>query len=211
MLNRPRVRLLLLHAAVLGFMTAACSATDPDAADASATPTSTAATTRCLPDAGGYLRAQLRGAINADLDWRDADIRCEGGARPDGEGLRVSIAGPLPASAGDHAGRTLRFVFGIDTAAAVTEGTALATNLTAIVEGAAGSSDPALFATRGDDKCTVDRLQRRDAAGAATGAKDYRVDARGFCLGPATSLDGQTRLLVTTFDFAGRVSLDTAP
>jgi len=204
MLSRPRVRLLLLHAASVGFIAAACSAADPDVAPARAAD----AAMHCLPDAGGYLRAQLRGAINADLDWHDADIRCEGGARPDGKGLRVSIAGPLPAAAGEHAGRTLRFVFGIDTAAAVTDGTALATNLTAIVEGAAGSGDPELFATRGNDKCTVDRMQRRDVAGAAPGAKDYRVDARGFCLGPATSLDGEARLLVTTFDFAGRVSID---
>jgi len=200
MLNRPRVRLLVLHAAAVAFIAAACSATDPVAAKP--------AVTQCLPDAGGYLRAQLRGAITADLDWHDADIRCEGGPRPDGEGLRVSIAGTLPPSAGERAGRTLRFVFGIDTAAAVTDGNALATNLTAIVESGAGSGDPALFATRGDDKCTVDRLQRRTAAGAAAGAKDYRVDARGFCLGPATSLDGAERLHVTTFDFAGRVSLD---
>jgi hypothetical protein len=201
MLNRPRVRWLLLHAASVGIITTACSAPDPEAAAPTAA--------QCLPDAGGYLRAQLRGAINADLDWRDADIRCEGGPRPDGEGLRVSIAGPLPASAGESAGRTLRFVFGIDTAAAVTDGSALATNLTAIVESsAAGTGDPALFATRGDDKCTVDRLQRRSVDAQASGS-DYRVEARGFCLGPATSLDGDTRLHVTTFDFAGRVSLDS--
>ncbi len=71
-----------------------------------------AATAHCLPDAGGYLRAQLRGAINADLDWHDADIHCEGGPRPDGEGLRVSIAGPLPAigrsERGPHAALRVR-------------------------------------------------------------------------------------------------------
>jgi hypothetical protein len=203
MTARPLARLLAACALSLGPL-AACSAADP----AAAAPKATTAQ-RCLPDATGYLRAQLRGAINADLDWRDADIRCEGGPRPDGAGLRVSIAGPLPASAGENAGRTLRFVFGIETAAAVMDGSALATNLTAILEGRPGSGDAALYATRGADKCTVDRLQRRSAGDAASTAKEFRVDARGFCLGPASSLDGETRLHVTTFDFAGRVSLDS--
>lgn len=202
---RPPARLttLVLAAALLGPLTAACSSTDRAAAA-----THPATDARCLPDSTGYLRAQLRGAIVADLEWRDADMHCEGGPRPDGAGLRVSIAGPLPAAAGEAAGRTLRFVFGIESAASLTEGSALATNVTAILEGGPGSGEPALFATRGDDKCTVDHLQRRSAAGAGADAKDFRVDARGFCLGPASSLDGQTRLLVTTFDFAARVSFE---
>jgi len=199
---RPRASLLAACVTSLGLLAAACSsAADP----APSTSGAVQPAAHCLPDAGGFLRAQLRGAINADLDWHDADIRCEGGPRPDGEGLRVSIAGPLPASAGANAGRTLRFVFGIDTGAVVTEGSALATNLTAILESSSGSADAALYATRGDDKCTVDRLQRRSAT---PGARDFRIDARGFCLGPASSLDGETRLHVTTFDFAGRVSLE---
>lgn len=198
---RPRASLLAACVTSLGPLAVACSAADPAASAAPATQSAE----HCLPDAGGFLRAQLRGAIDVDLDWHDADIRCEGGPRPDGEGLRVSIAGPLPASAGANAGRTLRFVFGIDDAAVVTEGSALATNLTAIVEGSPGSANAALYATRGDDKCTVDRLQRRSTA---PDARVYRVDARGFCLGPASSLDGETRLHVTTFDFAGRVSLE---
>ncbi|MBS0388882.1 MAG: hypothetical protein JSR15_10420, partial [Proteobacteria bacterium] len=48
----------------------------------------------CLPGERGYLRASLRGEIDADLDWRGALLQCEGGARPDGRGLRVSFLGP---------------------------------------------------------------------------------------------------------------------
>jgi hypothetical protein len=33
----------------------------------------------------------------------------------------------------------------------------------------------------------------------------YRVVARGFCLGPATSLTRGERVFLTSFDFAGRV------
>jgi hypothetical protein len=46
--------------------------------------------------------------------WSNEAMLCEGGARPDGKGLRVTLAGPLPASgAGDAAPRQLRFI-GID-------------------------------------------------------------------------------------------------
>ena len=199
--GRRHAHPLVALAAMPGLLNVACSAAERPAAAASAAP----ARSHCLPDASGFLRAQLRGALNVDLDWHDADIRCEGGPRPDGAGLRVSIAGPMPAGAGDNAGRVLRIVFGIQTGASATEGSALATNLTAIVEG-----DGTLYATRGDDKCTVDRLHRRSASDGG-GPHDFRVDARGFCLGPASSIDGQTRLLVTTFDFAGLVSIDPEP
>ncbi len=153
---RPVERATPPLATLLALLAAGCGA-----ADSTSAARSNAGATQCLPDGSGYLRAQLRGALNADLDWHDAQIRCEGGARPDGQGLRVSIAGPLPQSVGADAGRTLRFVFGIDGAAAASDGSALATNLTAIIEGGT------VFATRGDDKCTTDRLERRTVTPAA--------------------------------------------
>jgi hypothetical protein len=186
--------------AVAVVLASGCGAADPSQAAAASR---TGAL--CLPGAEGFLRARLRGALNADLDWKDAQIRCEGGSRPDGAGVRVSIAGPLPDAAGSDAGRTLRFVFGIDADAGMTHGTALATNITAIVESGNGSATR-VFATRGDDKCTTDRLQRQ---GTGSGTNEFRVEARGFCLGPASTLDGTERLLVTTFDFAGRVTLES--
>src|SRR5664279_2013320 len=72
-----------------------------------------AALQTCLPGGAGYLRATLRGAVNADLDWRDAEMSCEGSARPDGTGLRITIAGPL-STPGQPQPQRLRFVFGID-------------------------------------------------------------------------------------------------
>lgn len=157
----------------------------------------------CLPAGDGYLRAQLRGTLNADLDWRDADILCEGGMRPGGAGLRVSIAGTLPESAGELAGRRLRFVFGIDAEPGEPTGSALPTNVTAIIEGEDGT-DASIFATLGDEKCTTDRMSR-SPAGSATAE---RVEAHGFCISPATTLDGSERLHIPTFDFVGRVTLE---
>lgn len=154
----------------------------------------------CLED-HGYLRARLRGALTLDLDWRDAEMQCEGGLRPDGRGMRVSIAGPERSD-----GRRLRFVFGIANATEGTHGRALPTNLTVIFEG-----EKRLFATRGDDKCTVDEL-RQERIGALGGPRrTWRVIARGFCTAPAANPERNERLLVTSFDFTGRVTYEDEP
>jgi hypothetical protein len=150
----------------------------------------------CLPDGSGFMRARLRGAIEADIDWRGAQMTCEGSPRPDAAGLRLTIAGPL-----DDTGHVLRFVFGIEGRDRAAEAHNLATNLTVIVEG-----QQALYATRGDDKCTLDAKIDDAAAGAAPGR--HRIDARGFCTGPAASMDGAQRLLVERFDFASQYSTE---
>jgi len=140
----------------------------------------------CLPDRQGRLEADLRGAMEADLRWSDAQMTCDGDVRPDGQGLRLTVVGPL------DDGRQLRFIFGIDlTDTASGPAQALPTNLTVLVEGAT-----LMYATRGNDKCAVENLERTALADGAE-----RVAARGYCLGPASDLSGETRLLVPTFSF----------
>src|SRR5579863_9805803 len=155
----------------------------------------------CLATGNGYLRARIRGAMNVDVNWRNAEMQCEGGPRPDGSGLRVAFAGPAHAD-----GRRLRLVFGVE---AVHEGRAgheLPTNLTVIFEG-----ENRLFATRGDDHCTVDEL-RQDRVGALGGpVRVWRVSARGFCIAPASTLSSDARILVSSFDFAGTAIFEDAP
>jgi hypothetical protein len=69
----------------------------------------------CLPAGDGFLRASLRGAIDADVNWSNDKMECEGGVRPDGQGIRAAFRGTL--SAGSTAApRSLRFIFGIDLA-----------------------------------------------------------------------------------------------
>jgi hypothetical protein len=158
-------------------------------------PPAPAAKSGCFVAGDGYLRARLRGALELNLDWKDAQMQCEGGPRPSGNGVRVSIGGPARGE-----GRRIRIVFGI---AGVTEGAgghALRTNVTILFEG-----EQRVFATLGDDKCTVDSLTQRRVETLGGDHAIYRVEARGFCLGPATSLSRDERVLITSFDFAGRV------
>jgi len=152
----------------------------------------------CLPGERGFLRASLRGAVEADLDWRGAPLQCEGGARPDGQGLRVSFLGPV-----DSSGHRLRIVFGIAAIPGAARSAAVATNVTVIVEGA-----QRVYATRGDGRCAIDAvvqeaLPRSSADPSAASERDYRIAARGSCIDPATMLDGSGRLYINRFDFAG--------
>src|SRR5256714_6514249 len=129
----------------------------------------------CLPGGNGYLRARIRGALNLDIDWHDAESECDGGPRPDGSGLRVSFAGPRHAD-----GRRLRLVFGVGSVQEGRTGRALPTNLTVIFEG-----EERVFATRGEDHCTVDEL-RQERLGALGGPlRSLRILAPGFFPPPA--------------------------
>jgi hypothetical protein len=162
----------------------------------------------CLGSGRAYLRAQIRGAVRLDVNLHGAQLSCEGGPRFDGSGIRLGFEGRA-------GGRQVRIVFGIDGAREGQAGRELPTNLTVIFEG-----ERQLFATQGDGNCTVDRLrQQRIGAAAvanssardAVNTRSYRVVAHGFCIAPANDLIGKRRILVTTFDFAGRADFEQAP
>lgn len=152
----------------------------------------------CLPSGRAYLRAQIRGAVRLDVDLHGRQLSCEGEPRLDGSGIRMGFEGRVGR-------RRVRMVFGIDGAREGRPGRELPTNLTVIFEG-----ERQLFATQGDDNCTVDRLRQKriGAAGALHSGRQrpsYRITAHGFCIAPANDVLGKQRIMVTTFDFAGRV------
>jgi hypothetical protein len=132
--------------------------------------------------------------MRLDIDLRGAHLSCEGGPRFNGSGLRLGFEGRV----GRHR-QPVRMVFGIEGAREGRPGRELPTNLTVIFEG-----ERELFATQGDGNCTVDTLsqQRLGTSGGAT--RSYLVTAHGFCIAPANDIGGKRRILVTTFDFAGR-------
>ena len=152
----------------------------------------------CLAAGNGYLRARIRGALNLDINWQNAQLECDGSERPDGHGIRVSFAGPVRSG-----GRRLRIVFGVATTAEGAAGRELPTNLTVIFEG-----EQRLYTTSGDDRCTVDQLQEERLGAPGPSRRSYRVIASGFCVLPANALGRDEHILVTRFDFAGRVDFD---
>ncbi len=153
---------------------------------------------QCLPGERGYLRAKFRGAIETEADWHGPELQCEGGARPDGSGVRVSFLGPA-----DGQGRRLRMVFGIGAKPGLGASRAVPTNVTVILEG-----QNQLYATQGADKCEVESMVQEPViiaktVGSMSLVRDYRIAARGYCIDPASSLDGTARLYIDRFDFAG--------
>ena len=152
----------------------------------------------CLRSAKAYLRAHIRGAVRLDVDLRGPGLACEGGPRLDGSGIRMGFEGPV-----GPRGRRIRIVFGISGAKEDRPGRELPTNLTVFFEG-----EKLLFATQGDGNCTVDRLTQRRIVADGHPTRVYRIVAHGFCIAPANDLGGNRRILVTTFDFAGRADFN---
>ena len=157
-------------------------------------PASTAAAARAATASRCFLTTRLRGALDAAVDWQGGALLCEGGARPEGRGLRASFAGK------GAQGESLRFVFGL--AAPPGENTArnVPTHLTLIVEGTG-----ALYSTQGDTQCATELLEQQPLA-AQPG--QWRVRARGYCIDPAMTLDARARLYVERFDFEGQAHCD---
>ena len=162
---------------------------DVTATDAATPPAPSAALpATCLPTHDGYLRLRMRGARNLDINWRDAQMQCDGGPRPDQHGFRLTFAGP-----GLHHGHRLRFVFGIAAVQGAASSHDVPANVTVIFEG-----DARLYSTRGEDKCTIDELTQAPMA-----AHTLRVTGRGFCVAPAAAIGSGDAVLLSRFDFAG--------
>jgi len=152
-----------------------------------------AAAADCLPDGSGYLVARVRGDLDADLEWRGAAVACSGMPRPDGRGLRVHFSGALPD------GRPLAFVFAPPRLAEGEDARAVPVNVTVLQE-------ERIYGTRGDERCLLDEVTQRPLAEPADGLREWAVEARGFCTEPARALGDGRGVLLTRFDFRGRVS-----
>ncbi len=186
----PAARWITPGIAVLAWSAAASG--DVPAGAALAAPAAGAVTT-CLSSGDGYLRAHIRGAFEAEIDWPNSGTACEGGPKLDPAGVRLSfrrVAGGRP---------NLLFLFGLT---GVREGEALrdsGVNLTIIVQGT-----DRIYGTRGDSRCTADSLTQRRLGGAHV----YRLEVRGFCTQPAHAVRGEGAVVVSRFDFAGIVNYE---
>jgi hypothetical protein len=147
----------------------------------------------CVTSGDGYFRAHLAGAVEARIHWRNAGMQCEGEPKDTPPGIRLSFK-RVPAGSPD-----LLFVFGLTGVREGQPAHEVATNLTVIVQGT-----DRIYGTLGDARCTADTVAQRRLAG----RREYRVEARGFCTQPAHAVRGEGDVLVSTFEFAGRVNYE---
>jgi hypothetical protein len=144
------------------------------------------------------LRARLSGSISAELEWRNDGTECSGAVRPDG-GIRMRFSGFDEPSASK-----IVLVFGIAKLREGESAKALPVNVTVIREGAGE-----FYSTQGDDKCMLDSVEQEPIVGVPHRLRSYRVSARGFCTEPARAVRGKDAILLSRFDFAGRVDFET--
>ena len=155
------------------------------------------AAAKCLPAGNGYLRARLSGALSTELNWGNDGTECTGAVRPTDGGIRMRFSRP------EGQGK-LVLVFGI---AQLPEGRAarnLPVNVTLIREGAGQ-----FFSTQGDDKCTLDSVTQDVIVGIPRRSRSYQVTARGFCTEPARAVRGKGAILLSRFDYSGRVDFES--
>jgi hypothetical protein len=155
------------------------------------------AAAKCLPAGNGYLRARLSGALSTELNWGNDGTECTGAVRPTDGGIRMRFSRQDGAS-------KLVLVFGI---AQLREGQSarnLPVNVTLIREGAGE-----FFSTQGDDKCTLDSVSQDVIVGIPHKSRSYRITARGFCTEPARAVRGKGAVLLSRFDYSGRVDFES--
>ncbi len=149
---------------------------------------------RCLPGQDGFITMRLRGSIEREVRWTEPALECTGMSRPDGKGLRVRFAGAVE-------GGELAIVFAAPELGIGQSARSVPVNVT-ILDGAGER----IYGTQGDSRCEFDAVEQQPIVDGALPGRSYRVSARGFCVAPARALDGDGSVLLTRFDFAGRVT-----
>jgi len=132
--------------------------------------------------------------LETELDWGNHGTQCTGAVRPTDQGIRMQFIGRT------RHGERLTIVIGI---AGLREGATakvVPVNVTLIREGTGE-----FYGTQGDDKCMLDHVAQQPLIGIPHRLRLYRVVARGFCTEPARSVRGQGSILISRFDYAGRV------
>lgn len=152
---------------------------------------------KCLPAGNGYLRARLSGAVSTELNWGNEGTECTGAVRPTDGGIRMRFSRP------EGQGK-LVLVFGIAQLREGKPASNIPVNVTLIREGAGQ-----FFSTQGDDKCTLDLVTQDVIVGIPHRSRSYRVTARGFCTKPARAVRGSGAILLSRFDYAGRVDFES--
>jgi hypothetical protein len=151
---------------------------------------------RCLPEQDGFITMRLRGSIEQEVHWTEPALECTGMSRPDGKGLRVRFAAAF-------GGGELAVVFAAPGLGIGRTARSVPVNVT-LLDGAGER----IYGTQGDSRCEFDAVEQHPIEDGLLPGRSYRISARGFCVAPAPALDGDGSVLLTRFDFAGRVTVD---
>jgi hypothetical protein len=155
-----------------------------------------AATANCVDD--GELTAEVYGAIESTLEWRDDRLECDGMPRPHGEGARLRFAGPAVAG-----GETLNlaFIIALPRLERGRSARELAAGVTLIEENAG-----VFFSTPEPSNCWADIDHQVPLQGAVQdGTPEYRIAGLLYCLSPLAEINGNRSVTLTDLRFSGRL------
>ena len=144
----------------------------------------------------GQLIVALYGGIRAEIDWQQDTLACTGMPRPDDEGARMRLSGPI----GDvDEGRTLAFILGIPDLEMGQTGAELPTNVTLIEEGTGR-----FFGTQDNSGCWTDVAKHEPITD--SGERLYRIAGTLYCVSPLAELNGNASVTFTELTFTGRLN-----
>jgi hypothetical protein len=153
--------------------------------------------TACIE--GGLFEAEIFGAIETRLEWRDADLECEGMPRPHGKGARLRFAGTGNA---DGENLDLAFIIALPDLEQGQSGRELPAGVT-LMEESAGK----FFSTPEPSTCWADithhDLLQGDQADAGT---RYRIGGSLYCVSPLAEVNGARNVTFTDVRFTGQLN-----
>jgi len=153
-------------------------------------------TANCVDD--GELTAEVFGAIEARLEWRDDELECDGMPRPHGQGARLRFAGPALSN-----GKTLSLAF-IIALPDLQQGSSAAeipVGVTLIEE-----NEGHFFSTPEPSTCWADIEHQVPLDDAAVDAiPEYRIEGLLYCLSPLAEVNGNRSVTFTDLRFSGRL------
>ena len=145
---------------------------------------------RAIDDA--FLSGTLYGAIESAIEWRGTDMKCEGGGRPDADGVRLVFASP-----DDAAVDRIVFVLGIAGTIDDLQDSERAANVTIIDE-----ASSRFFNSGRQERCwTTVTSVVGDGAG-------YSIGGELYCSGSLPSLSDSSSVSLGDFRYSGRVFFD---
>jgi hypothetical protein len=142
----------------------------------------------CMMDKEGYLRGQVYGILQIELDWRGKQMRCDGMYRPEGQGIRLVFD--------QHEQSPLLIVIGIADAKLGAPATELSANVT-VIDQLNGN----LFSTQEEPRCWTTFTEQLKLTG--TTEELWRINGELYCASGLPQLAGSGSITLSDIEYSG--------